>query len=215
MVHYLIMKQPILLEIEVEVSDGSLGTISTISIGVLNVNEPPMVNSTEFSINDDVTDGASVGNLNATDPEEDPLNYEIISGNDLGIFAISADGELVVSDASSIDVSTNSSFSLVVTVSDAEFTTEATIDIDLRRVTGLESTSMAVFPNPATTVIKVSNLSTNAVIRVFDLLGNQIQLPVDKNGSDIQIDLASANAGIYLLEISEKSKVEILKFVVE
>ena len=52
------------------------------------VNLAPLVSDTAFNINEFPSDGIIIGKIISQDPENDPLSYSIISGNDQNIFSI-------------------------------------------------------------------------------------------------------------------------------
>lgn len=97
--------------------------------GLGDVLGAPQVTDQFFSVDLKATAGASVGNVAATDPNEDTLSYSITSGNEDGAFAISDTGEVLVADAS---VLTAGERKLTISVSDGNLTTEAQIEIDIQ-----------------------------------------------------------------------------------
>ncbi|MGI9242949.1 MAG: cadherin repeat domain-containing protein, partial [Verrucomicrobiales bacterium] len=52
------------------------------------MNEPPSITDQTFVIADGTVFGSIVGNVAATDPDDDALNYSITSGNEAGVFTI-------------------------------------------------------------------------------------------------------------------------------
>ncbi len=74
----------------VRVTDkGGLSDSAKIKVGILNVNEPPVIANSNFSIAENSPVGSVVGTLTATDPDAgDVLTYSISSGNGSGMFAI-------------------------------------------------------------------------------------------------------------------------------
>ena len=56
------------------------------------VNLAPLVSDTAFNINEFPSDGIIIGKIISQDPENEPLSYSIISGNDQNIFSIDNDG---------------------------------------------------------------------------------------------------------------------------
>ena len=111
----------------VDVSDGTSTASATITINLENVNEAPVVADQTFQIEESIMNGAEVGLVVADDPEDADLNFVISPDT---IFMIdNASGILSIVNASALTAM--SSFELTVEVSDAEFTTDAQIIINV------------------------------------------------------------------------------------
>ena len=111
----------------VDVSDGTSTASATITINLENVNEAPVVADQTFQILESVMNGDEVGLVVADDPEDADLNFVISPDT---IFMIdNASGILSIVNASALTAM--SSFELTVEVSDAEFTTDAQIIINV------------------------------------------------------------------------------------
>ena len=84
-----------LYNLTVKVTDkGGLSAIAIDSVKITNVNEPPVIANSNFSIAENSPVGSVVGTLTATDPDAgDVLTYSISSGNGSGMYAI--DGQPV------------------------------------------------------------------------------------------------------------------------
>ncbi|MEL6560970.1 MAG: BspA family leucine-rich repeat surface protein, partial [Bacteroidota bacterium] len=79
------------IDLEVAATDdgpGVLRTDKTIVIELNNVNEAPTVEDSNFDIITAATDGTVVGTVQAEDPEADQLTFNIVAGNEDGVFAI-------------------------------------------------------------------------------------------------------------------------------
>ncbi|MEO1211196.1 MAG: cadherin domain-containing protein, partial [Cyanobacteria bacterium J06638_20] len=121
------------INLGVQVSDGVGGVVtSTVDVTVTDVNEAPVLtgnppapatpNIIETAINGTtVVDVASVFD----DPDGDTLTYSILSGNETGVFQVTAAGVVQVADATLLDFETIPSYNLVVQVSDGEFTADS------------------------------------------------------------------------------------------
>lgn len=105
------------------------------TINVTDVNEAPTASPSTFSVSEDDPNGTAVGTVSASDPESDPLQYAINSGNVGNAFAIGAGtGEITVNDAGQIDFETLDQYTLEVEVSDdgsPALSDTATIIIDV------------------------------------------------------------------------------------
>ncbi|MEQ8469792.1 MAG: cadherin domain-containing protein [Marinoscillum sp.] len=116
----------------IAVSDGTSSSNAVISVEVTNVNEAPSLDDRTLQVNENAPNGFVVSNLATTDPDGDDLTYAILSGNDLGGFALNASsGKLTVLDTEVMDFETNPSFTLEVEVSDGQLSDTGTITIAL------------------------------------------------------------------------------------
>ena len=114
-----------------KVSDGNeFSSVVNITINVNPINDlSPIVGSDQsFQINENIDIGTTVGTVNATDPDVWPTgttttfqNWEIVSGNTDGHFLINSSTGVITS-ASLLDYETNSSYTLIVRVSDGNNT---------------------------------------------------------------------------------------------
>lgn len=80
--------------------------------------------------------------------------------------------------------------------------------------TGLQSeilTSVSIFPNPTTGNVKISNIGGRS-LKVVDLIGNVLFENNDKL-EQLEVNLASWSTGVYLIELSSESGVEIVRLV--
>ena len=89
-------------------SDGT--TPATVTINVLNVNDPPKMDqaSYDFNVNENEANGTLVGQVSATDNDPaDNIIYDIVLATPPGIFSIdSDDGEIRIADTTQIDFET-------------------------------------------------------------------------------------------------------------
>ena len=116
----------------VNVSDGEYATDSQITLNTMATNSSPFIQNHSFSIYENAINDYPVGTLTATDPDNDPLTYTILSGNDKNIFAIQTNtGQITVSNGDLLDFETTPTYTLTVTVSDGFFTPTAQAVIQL------------------------------------------------------------------------------------
>lgn len=95
-------------------------------------NTAPLIENQTFSITNDAAIGTSVGQVIATDEDNDVLSYSITTSNDDNIFAIdSTTGIITVSGA----LNPTTTYTLTVQVSDGLSNTDATITINLVEIT--------------------------------------------------------------------------------
>ncbi|NWK55003.1 cadherin domain-containing protein [Verrucomicrobiaceae bacterium N1E253] len=114
----------------VTVTDSSSATDeATVTVTVTNENEAPSAVDNSASVQDDLTIGASVVTVVASDPDTgDSLSYAITAGNTGGAFAIDSSG--IITTTTTLDAATTSSYTLTVTVTDSGNLTDiATVSI--------------------------------------------------------------------------------------
>ena len=121
--------------LEVSVSDGTNSVMSTVTIDINDINEAPSLAPYSFAIDENVASGTLVGTLEATDPEEDNILFQIMSGNESGAFALDpSTGALSVNDSSALDYESNTQFVLEVMVADLNNSSSNSVTIDLNNV---------------------------------------------------------------------------------
>lgn len=102
----------------------SAATLRTVTVRVLDVNEPPTLTTTAVSISEGAGFGvAATPNLLCADPEGDPCDFSIVSGNTGGVFIIRQvngfTAQLVVNATGVLDFETAPTLSLIIRVYDA------------------------------------------------------------------------------------------------
>lgn len=123
------------INIEVNVSDSEFDDQKIITIQIVNVNEVPEISDVAVSIDENLTIGTLVVDVDAYDPDGDDLTYSIIMGNELGAFEIdNVSGEITVLNSALLDFETNPEFRLSVKVNDFEYYSVATIVIKLNDI---------------------------------------------------------------------------------
>jgi large repetitive protein len=115
------------------VSDGSLTSEATATINVNSVNDPPVGVNDEYTVDEDDTltvDAAGGVLANDTDVDGDALIAALVSGPANGTLTLNADGSFTYTPNADF----NGSDSFVYSVSDGEFTSEATATITVNPV---------------------------------------------------------------------------------
>jgi parallel beta-helix repeat protein len=123
----------------VKVQDNGTGNLSsqaTVTVTLLNVNEPPVVNNQTFSIPELTTNGTFVGTIVATDPDAGQTKtFTITSGNTGSALSVNATtGAITVATSSALNFLVNPVFNLIVQVTDngtGNLFDDATITINL------------------------------------------------------------------------------------
>jgi hypothetical protein len=114
----------------VQVFGGEYTPSAQMRININDVNEPPVINNQSCSINENAAPGTNVYTVFATDQEDDSLTYRIRGGNAGNVFSISeTTGVIQIID--SLNYEYMSTYNLIVSVTDSEYTDTATINIDI------------------------------------------------------------------------------------
>ena len=120
------------------VSDGTVTVEQSFTIHVNDKNYTPTISDQTFSIAENTANNTEVGQIVATDPDAgQTLTYEIISGNDLGIFTLANDGKLTVANNTNLDYEQHQSITLKIKVTDngsPALSAEANITINITNV---------------------------------------------------------------------------------
>jgi hypothetical protein len=95
----------------VRVTDNGTGPLwsqASITINLININEPPVINESTFTIAQNAPNGTFVGTVSGADPDfGQSITYQIISGNNLGQFTINgSNGKITVVNTAALIPST-------------------------------------------------------------------------------------------------------------
>lgn len=207
----------------IEVTDGTLTASATLTVNVNDVNDTASLGLADasMSIDENSTNGTTVGTVSATYTGGGTLGYSIISGNGTGAFALnSATGVLSVADESQLDFETTTSFSLSLQVTDGTLTDNATLIININDVdeivTGLENVlppGLKVYPNPVSTTLNLSFSNTDRITvhHVVDAQGRKQHIPVTREDTMITFDFSKLSNGMYLILMENLGKRYYLK----
>ncbi|MGB7343235.1 MAG: cadherin domain-containing protein, partial [Pirellulaceae bacterium] len=154
--------------LEVGVID-SLGAvaISRVTIQLTDVNEAPVIQSSQINVTEDTVVGTTVGRILATDPDTQPadrlLNYSIIGGTGANLFSIDADsGFVTLSDPSGVNFEDGSQLTLVVQVADNGETPQSVTQTQIVTIGDANDAPQLVIPELSiveNTVGKIGDLS--------------------------------------------------------
>ena len=97
---------------------GHLNSQAIITITLLDINEPPVISSKTFSVNENSANATIVGTVLATNPEPaQTITYSILSGNKNNALNInSSTGVIQVANSAALNYETDPAFALVVQV---------------------------------------------------------------------------------------------------
>ena len=127
-------------ELTVRASDGQLTADTTVTVTVTDVAEPPAFGQQDYAF--DLAENAggdtipvSLGLVQATDPENSPITYNIVGGDSGGLFAIdAATGELSYRGTGEDYESGTTSYELTVRASDGQLTADTTVTVTVTDV---------------------------------------------------------------------------------
>lgn len=197
----------------VSVTDGTLSSDANITINLNEtaVNTSPSVGDQTFNLDENSSNGTSVGTISATDNEGDDLTFSIISGNTENAFLLSSStGEILVTNSDALDFETNPVFTLTVSVSDGSLTEVATISIELNdlqeTITAIDDRDVYeinVYPNPASNYFSITKNDLVDSIHIWNQEGQLITIIEKQQDNQYRID--KLKKGIYYLRISSKN----------
>jgi len=102
-------------------------------VHLIETNGAPVINNQTFMVNENSPNGTTVGTVVATDPNNQPLTYSIISGNSNNTFSINpTTGVISVQNTSALNYEAQPAYALIVQVIDtgtAPLSAQATITV--------------------------------------------------------------------------------------
>ena len=177
----------------IEVRDDGFGQLraqTAIDILVLDVNEPPTAPSvlveeisgvTIFAVAEDADIGTRLGNLAASDPENDALRFSLLQQSQNGIFSVSSDGVLTLAGDANYEFRKDHRLSIRVD-DDGSPSLGATFVVDVVVLNRND--------RPTLTAGQIFNVPENA------LPGSLVGMPLVWDDEDIAAQLAATGAGI-------------------
>lgn len=164
--------------IQVEVRDTvNPVDVATITVNLNDVNDAPVFDedmlSSGLSVAENSDGGTVVGDVLVTDADVDGLTYTIVSGNDLGFFAIDGNGEITLTDQADINFEKQSLFNLGIDVFDGTVTTNEVVAINI------ENLGDVFFINSAATNIEAVPDAPPARFETFSDIDPQVQVNVE------------------------------------
>lgn len=84
----------------------------------------------------------------------------------------------------------------------------------LLSLTEVNSTSLSVYPNPASSVVTVSNASSIERVEIVNLLGQKVYENATLGGTTAQINVSSLENGSYVLRVYSENGVKTSKLIV-
>ncbi|MER2491972.1 Ig-like domain-containing protein [Catenovulum sediminis] len=152
-----------------QISDGNGGTAqATVSLTINPINDAPNFNDATFSIAEDANNGVSVGNVNASDLENNAITYSLIGG-DTGLFNInSTTGEITVNGATPFNFELQTVHSLSIDATDngsPSMSDVATITVNITDVLEPQiPVQRATFGTSGTQGIELTGENTDSIV---------------------------------------------------
>ena len=181
-------------------------------------NNPPIGNDTIFSLDEYPDDDVFVGKILASDPDDDELSFNIISGNDEGFFKINNNGEIRVEDGGSISYENYKEFILIIEVSDGSLKENIQVIINIVELPPLSfenfrNEKINIYPNPFLESLIINTKDELKDIKIYDLEG-KISYSNDWLIGENMINFFDQSDGVYILTFrvdKEKVKIRIIK----
>lgn len=175
---------------DVEVTDDGDTPLAGTALITINTfgNNPPVIVSEIFSVDENTSDGTTIGTLDVSDIDEDNITFSLESESD--VFEVrGGSGQIRVLDSELLDFETNPSFDLLVGATDdgvGELKTIKTITISLNDVNEVPEVVLAAF--------NISSFSANGSI-----VGQAAA--EDQDGDELIFSIASGNEdGIFTID---------------
>jgi len=182
------------------------------------LNNPPIGNDTIFSLDEYPDDDVFVGKILASDPDDDELSFNIISGNDEGFFKINNNGEIRVEDGGLISYENYKEFILIIEVSDGSLKENIQVIINIVELPPLSfenfrNEKINIYPNPFLESLIINTKDELKDIKIYDLEG-KISYSNDWLIGENMINFFDQSDGVYILTFrvdKEKVKIRIIK----
>lgn len=189
------------------------GTGDWSAVQSFHTNRTPVIETLEFTVEENSPVGTVIGTVTASDEDADALTFSLVSGNTNEAFAIDvATGELTVQTESALDYETTPTYDLEVEVSDGLGSQQAFVTVNLSdvddAVLGLESDPglFRIFPNPAKDILHIEGLTEGMQPTNVQIISLSGQLVMKRRlGKDAIVDIGSLKPGIYVLKLLDKT----------
>tara|TARA_B100000963_G_scaffold90282_1_gene77800 strand:- start:2344 stop:3852 length:1509 start_codon:yes stop_codon:yes gene_type:complete len=185
---------------------------------VENENDPPVINDTIFSINENPDNNFLIGKVEASDPDGDTLLFSIVSGNDNEIFMIDNEGNLKVKNGGLIKYDDYQSFLLIVQVSDGKLSVNSQVTINVIEdeplsIEFIPENILSIYPNPVNKILYLKIKTTEIEnFKIYSINGNLIyESNVLRN--DESIDFSGYSLGLYFAEFTHKKSKYYFKII--
>ncbi len=213
------------LSLVVEVSDGALKDSANMTIIILDVEEPvnhaPVILDQIFTVKENADSGHEIGQVIASDEDDDELSFYIISGNDFGTFGLDpTTGILTLTNPEGSDFIANSTISFIVEVSDGEASDLAIVNIAIAEeevVLSVDENTLTlkVYPNPTSGFINISGEEMIKSVELIGGSGQRLMFSVGINSHNHRLDVKTMPAGVYYLVVEDQAGKNIKRVIIE
>jgi S-formylglutathione hydrolase len=183
-------------------------------IRIENINDnPPVINDTIFYIEENSSKYTPVGFVQATDPDDNLLDFAIIDGNINETFSITNSGLVRVANVDSLDYESIPQFILTVVVTEKEgpFSDTAFVTINLNDVVDIRAhesmNKLRIHPNPSDDIINIEiENPINTTLEIYNISGKLV-FSKALNSKVEKIDVSGLSEGIYIVKVMHDSAV--------
>ncbi|MDA8543593.1 cadherin domain-containing protein [Gammaproteobacteria bacterium] len=169
-------------------SDGTNSVSETITFGIDDINESPMLASTlaNESIDETTATGTAIASSSVSDPESNAITFTL-SGDGSELFAIDEEGNVTL--VGSLDYETTTSYTLTITASDGTNSVSETLtftinDIDLSLTASLVSTSQDENIAAGTTILTASTSDAEGTV-TYSITGGDDKFTIDSSTGEV------------------------------
>lgn len=157
-------------------------------------NQAPVIEAQAFSVREDVDEETIIGEVRASDPDEDELTFSITENSD-ELFEITTDGKLSLVNSATLDFEATESHTVTVAVSDGEENASATVTISVTDV------DEAVTPTIDAQTFMVSENASD-----IEVIGTVTAK--DPNGDALTFSISEDTEGLF--EMTESGSLSLL-----
>ncbi|MBA4744203.1 MAG: BspA family leucine-rich repeat surface protein [Muricauda sp.] len=171
--------------ITVSVTDGTAKVDATVTIKVTAVdpdNQSPVIEAQEFTVSEAITDSDEIGQVAATDPEDDDLTFELIA-NDNDLFLLTTAGMLTLAEGKTLDFGTATEHSITVRVSDGNTTANAEITIKVTQ--GATNSAPEIEAQEFTAKEDIADTDVIGTVTATDADEDELTFELTENDNDL------------------------------
>ena len=165
-----------------------------------DINYAPIMSDTLFTVSENAGNGTFVGVIEVTDVDDDPLIFEILSGNPDNAFGlVPSTGVVTVTNKEMLDYELNPSFILSVSVSDGFLSDSATVTINLLDV--LENSVPVILSDTFTIAENSLNGMLVGTVQASDADGDTLSYSILAGNTSDAFEI-NENGGIVIINES-------------
>lgn len=163
----------------IQVADAANNTATAaLTITITDVNEAPSIEPQTLSIAENTPADTAIGQIQATDPENNDLTYTAFGGSGTSVFTVSATGQVTLSQA--VDFETTISYNLNIRITDsANNSSTNTLTINVTNIDEPPQIAPQNFSVPENTTVN----STIGQITAVDPEGTALSFTIQGNNS--------------------------------